>query len=264
MRRVNLNAAGRRGPNRSLLLRGLLLVAATLVSAIAVMPAAATPASFDSQLFGFDPAGLGGLPSITIDAEDDFLTAGDPASPFGPWDVDISGTSDICLFTAASPVCQSDTAGITGPYSVLVTFEVTAVHAPGISGPFTMFLTTLLDNDPSNLYAANELAIELDPTIPVGLDVSGIAGFNLRPFVHVVDEFDAPQDIYHYVGWTVQLGDTVSFRYDVFTAPGNRSTPALAMNVVGRVVPEPGTALLMGLGLVGLAMGDRRIARKAS
>ena len=262
MGRVNLNARGVRGPIRSLLLRAVLIGAATFVWAIAVLPAAATPANFDTQLFGFDPAGLGGLPTLTIDAQDDFLTAGDPESPLGPWDVDISGTADICLFTASNPVCQSDVAGINGPYSVFVTFEVTAVHAPGLSGPFTMFLTTLVDNDPANVYAANEMAIELDPTVPVGLDVSGIAGFNLRPFVHVIDEIDAPYDIYHHIGWTVQLGDTVSFRYDVFTAPGTRSTPALAMNAVGRVVPEPGTALLMGLGLAGLALGDRRLAGK--
>jgi hypothetical protein len=233
-----------------------ILVGSTLAWAaifFAAVPSAASPAFFDPS-FGFQSAMLEGLPSLTIDGSDAFLMAGEAGA--GNFAVDITGSTDICLFTASSPVCQSDTTGVTGPYSALVTFQVSAVNNPLIpaSQPFSLFLSGLMGDD----YDESEVSIELDPTVPSGLDVSGIAGFNLIPFERVIDETFAPVMTYNYIGWTVQVGDSVSFRYDVNSSLKGGKTPQLTMNVVNSVVPEPGTALLVGIGLAGLATGRGR------
>ena len=235
---------------RSLLVGSTLALAAIF---FAVAPSAASPALFDPS-FGFQSAGLEGLPSFTIDGSDAFLMAGEAGA--GNFAVDITGSTGICLFTASSPVCQSDTTGVTGPYSVFVTFQVSAINNPLIpaADPFSLVLSGLV----GNAYDESEVSIELDPTVPLGLNVSGIAGFNLIPFERVIDETFAPGTIYNYLGWTVQVGDSVSFRYDVNSSPKGGTTPQLTMNAVNSVIPEPGTALLMGIGLAGLATGRGR------
>ncbi len=227
-------------------------LAATLLAAV---PAVATPAIFD-PIWGFQEAGLEGLPSGTMDefGGDTWLLAGEGGG-MGMLDVELSGTTNLCLFTASSPVCQSDTSGITGAYSAIATLTVSAVHSAEISGPFTLFMSGL----PGSGYSTSEVTLELNPTVPMGLDTSGIPGFGFQSLVHVEDVTEAPFPIYHYVGWRVQLGDTFSMRYDVLTAPEGRAAPQLMVNAIGRaIVPEPGTALLMGLGLACLATGKRR------
>jgi len=258
MQRMDLMGMEAHAVGRSLqaLLMGAAFLAATIF--LAAAPAAATPATID-PVFGFESVGLEGLPVGTMNGDDDFLTAGEAGFP-GGLDIELMGTANnICIFTASSTACQSSTAGITGAWSAYVTFEISAVNPSVIDGPFTLFLTGL---EPGGLYAASEVTIELDPTLEPGLDVSGITGFNLRPFGHVIDETFTPTE-YDYIGWQAQVGDTFSFRYDVSTAPGVRGTPSLTANGISRVIlpiPEPGTALLMGIGLAGLAIAQRRLA----
>lgn len=259
MRRMDLmgTEAGAVGRSGRALLIGAAFLAATVF--LAAAPSAATPATI-SPVFGFNSAGLEGLPTGTMNGQDGFLAAGEVGFP-GALDIELMGTgSGLCVFTASSNACQGNTAGITGAWSAYVTFSVSAVNPAEIDGPFTLFLSGL---DPAGAYSASEVTVELDPTLEPGLDVSGIPGFDLRSFGRVIDETDAPVAIYDYIGWQAQVGDTITFRYDVSTAPGSRGTPGFLANGISRVIlpiPEPGTSLLMGLGLVGLALAQRRLA----
>jgi len=217
---------------------------------------AASPASFASGGWGFEPTGLGGLATIQIDGSSPFLTAGTPGS-MPNLDVELVGSTDLCVLAAGSSVCQAANPALSGPFSVLVSFSVD-VRNESLEGPFTLMLTSLVGGLG---YAPNEVAIELDPSVPAGLDTSAVPGFvwdgDFDGFVHVRDAY-APPTLYDYVGWTVQHGSRVVFRYDVLTQLRGGAYPQFSANAVPSVVPEPGAALLVGLGLAALAIGGRR------
>ena len=100
------------------------------------------------------------------------------------------------------------------------------------------------------------MAIELNPAVPAGLNTSAVPDFvwngGFTAFVHVRDLYAAPASIYDYIGWTVEDGATLTFRYDVLTSLKGNAYPKFTANAVPVVVPEPGAALLLGLGLAGL------------
>lgn len=223
----------------------------------AALPAMATLASFEGS-WGFDPAGLGDLP--TGQYSGDLLDAGAPGTSSN-LAVELSNSTDLCILASGSSTCQATTAGIDGAYSVLVTVGVTVLDQD-IDGPFTLMLTSVAGGSG---YTSSEVQVELNPTAPAGLNSVAVPGFSFGgsfdPFVRVEDvTFLASSGVtYDYIGWTVTDGDSVSFRYEVLTAPDGRATPQLTANAIIAVVPEPGTALLMGLGLAGLATGGRRL-----
>lgn len=222
-------------------------------------PAFALPANFD-PVFGFDDTNLGGLPTLTIDVEDPFLGVGDAIA--GTFDVDVTGSTDVCILFN-DETCRANTVGITGPYSIIMTLTVSAVNSSEIQGPFTLFLSGLA----GTAYGASEVAVELDPTVPTALDTLAVPSFvwngGFTPLVRVNDVADSP-NLYDYVGWTVSgVGDSVTFRYEVSSSPGTRGVPGLMANATTSVVPEPGTALLMGLGLAGLAITGRCVEARA-
>ncbi len=216
-------------------------------------PAMATPANFDSY-FGFEEAGLGGLNTVDMGLLEPFLGARDVLA--GSADVEFTGSTDLCILFG-DETCRASALGITGPYSVLVTYNISAVNTPEIDGPFTLFLTGLLGGG----YSTSEVAIELNPVVPTSLNTAAVPGFvwngGFTPLVHVIDN-GAPPDTFHYVGWEVMLGDSLTFRYDVLVSPNGRGTPQLTAAATPKVVPEPGTALLIGLGLAGLASAGPR------
>jgi len=231
---------------------------------LVVAPASATPATFASSGFGFNAVGLEGLPLGSIDDNDPFPLAGAP-NPMLPISVELLGSEDLCILVGSSNVCQTDAAGVTGDYSALVSVEVNVIDAT-LTGPFTLFLNSLMTASPAPAYDPADVTIELDGFAPMGLDTSAVPAFASRydsdfdSFVHLQYlTTDGLQVLANYIGWTVQDGDIVTFRYDVVGGSIGGFTPQLSANATPLVVPEPGVAVLMGLGLGGLALvGERR------
>ena len=216
-------------------------------------PALATPANFD-PFYGFESAGLEGLPSFNFDSTTPFLGAGEAGG--SPVDVELRGSTDVCILFGDS-TCRANTVGITGAYSVIVSIEVSDTNTELIGGAdFTLFLSGVVTGD----YTPAEVQIELNPVALSDLDTSAVPGFefdgSFDTYSHLVYS-----SAYDYIGWNTSLGDRISFQYNVLTAPGTRGTPQLMANATA-VVPEPGAALLMGLGLAGLASVNRGSKRR--
>jgi len=241
--------------------------------ALAVAPAAAVPANFDTSGVGFiSSPELMALPSATVDLTVPLLSAGDSGMG-STFEVDFTGSSPgaVCILADSQPgVCQADLSEVTTAYSAIVTLEISALNTSEITGPFTLLLTMLtLENiENGDVYTADEVSIALDPTAPSPLDTSAVPGFNFDgsfdSLVRIEDEACTNSGgNCNYLGWLVSgIGDTVTFRFDMSTAPDGRDTPKLLFNAVPIAVPEPGTALLTALGLAGLSFGGRRVGRE--
>lgn len=223
-------------------------------------PAHATPASF-APGWGFNAAGLGSLSQGSIGASTPFLAAGESGA-FPNLDVEFTGSTRICVLAPGSSTCQAANPAPSGPFSVLVSLTVNVLD-PSLQGPFTLMLTSLVSGVG---YTPSDVAIELNPAVPANLNTSAVPGFvwngGFSPFVRIRDLTNSPLSVYDYIGWTVQDGTTVTFRYDVLTSLKGNAYPKFTANAVPVVVPEPGAALLLGLGLAGLSCrangGDKR------
>jgi hypothetical protein len=233
-------------------------IIAVLASATAAL---ASPASYTRSGWGFDAATLGGLPLDSIDASTPFLSAGESGSAPN-LDIEFTGSTAICVLASGSNVCGPSNPPRTGPFSVLVSLTLDTPANPS-SDSFTLMLTSLVGRLG---YGRNDVKIELSPVAPVNLDTSAVPGFvwngGFTPFIHVRDESDGPRRVHDYIGWRVQYGSTVTFRYDVVTRLKRNAYPQLTANAVPFVVvPEPGAVVLVGLALAGLSAGARRAGR---
>jgi hypothetical protein len=236
------------------------LVAAMLL--VAAAPAWSTSAEFTESRFGFVPSTLSGQPQLVMDGSDSYLDAGDPITGL-PLDVELIGSTNLCILAEGSSDCQANTGQVTGPYSAIMTVEINVLNTAELPGDFTLLLTAL-----GTSYSASEVSIELNPTLPPDFNPApvpdfvfdpsnGVGGFT--PIVDVRDETTASQGaVFHYVGWTTRDGALVTLRYDVSTAPDGRDAPQLYAKATSAVIPEPTAAILMGLGLAGLTLGGRR------
>lgn len=236
-----------------------------LLSALGVLaagPGWAISASFsEANGFGFEESGLP-APAITIDGSVPFLGAGDPSTPNA--DVSLTGSTNVCILASGSSTCQATTQGVSSPFSVLVSIQVSAVNSSALTGPFTLLLTGLNTAPGAPAYGLGDVQIDLDPDAISNLDTSAVANFDwdpnrgvngFSPFAVVRDETFGPGNAYTYVGWTVNVGDVLTFKYDVLTDPAAAGTPQLTANAVPVVVvPEPAVAILLGLGLAGLGL----------
>ena len=229
---------------------------------LAVAPAGASPARFTSTGDGFVASDVAGLPTIVFDdAEAPFLMAGE-AGVTPNLDVEFTGSGGAveCILPTGSNVCQATTFGLDStPFSILQSWTITSVNSPAIEDQFTLFITIL-----GATYQPGEVVVELNPLVPLGLDTSAVPGFvwneTFDPFVHVEDvSFQSSFGVtYDFLGWTVREGDTITFRVDVLTGANGRGAPSFLVGAIPLVVPEPGTAMLFGLGLAGLVVGGRK------
>lgn len=241
---------------------------------LASAPAAALQANFDSTAIGFIPSSaVLALPRMAVDLSTPLLSAGD-SSAGASFDVDFLGSAEgsICILANTLPgVCQANLTNVTTAYSILVTLEIDSINSSQINGPFTLAISMLRLNYPNgDVYTPGEVSIDLDPTAPVDLDTSAVPGFH---FNEIFDSLIRIEDSActnssgncQYLGWTIDggVGDTVSFRFDIdmSIAENGRDTPSLLFNAFPTVIPEPNTALLLGLGLAGLSIGAWRVDR---
>jgi hypothetical protein len=236
---------------------GIAAVAFLLSAAfLAAGSASAMSATFRSDGISFNSEGLEGLPVGQIsDPDADFLMAGAPGTDPNLV-VQLIGSQDICVLPAGGNVCQENVGGLTGPFQAIVTVEVNVLDTSVLDGSFTLFLNSLVPNG----YGAT-VSIDLDPVAPDGLVTSGVPDFvfdgTFDPFIHL--EFTHENSVIaDYIGWTVKDGDFITFLYDVDLAPVGGFAPQFSANATTTIVPEPNTALLMGLGLAGLVVGGRR------
>lgn len=266
-----MNLIGRRQPGLAgraggIGVAGMLIAAAVL---LATAPVTAIQASFDSTGIGFDPSDLAALPTATIGMTTEIFYAADPvkAAELGiVLDVALTGTATACVLTAGSSVCQSDLTQFLGDYSAIFTIDIDVLNVQDLPGEFTLVLFGMQLTDETTgavIYDASEVLVDLDPADLYAADIEGL-GFDriFDPFVRVQDSLCSNAGgICNYIGWTVEDGDSVSFRYDSISTQG-RNAPVLLFAAIPIVVPEPGSALLMGLGLIGLALGGSRSGRK--
>jgi hypothetical protein len=241
----------------------------TVVAWWLALPGMASAASFLSDV-AFDPATLGPV-DVVIDSTVDLFDANDLNAP-GNTDVQIDGSLDLCILVGASTTCASANStddaspfiGDIGPITFLVTLTVAKINNPAITGPFTLVMRDLIGGlgYTRDAVTVDNTYAEITGLDPNGFDfdeTNGINGFD--PFLVVQDNVE-PGDIRYYLGWEVNEGDSVTFRFDLKAGQTVQEFfPGFTYSAIP--VPEPGTALLMGLGLVGLTLAGRRAAGRA-
>jgi hypothetical protein len=157
---------------------------------------------------------------------------------------------ESCLLLEASTGCEGSI-DEDEAYSVEVTLTLmSAVDAP--STGFLLYLSGLNDNVPEGGTAPPPPVYDVDD-VRIRLDAPGMDALSVFTWTSSGDD---PTTL-HYLGWTFdsfEPGTTQSlkFRYDVSSQLAG-GTPVFRTNAAYEFVPEPSTALLVGLGLACLA-----------
>ena len=154
-----MNAAGRLGSWNFSWLRMAAVVSVAM--GMLAAPALATPANFNPS-WGFDAAGLGGLPQVSIGASTPFLSAGESGA-FPNLDVAFTGSTQICVLAPGSATCRGANPPLSGPFSVLVSLTVDVLN-PSVTGSFTLMLTSLVGGLG---YTPGDVAIAVVPVVVI-------------------------------------------------------------------------------------------------
>jgi len=229
---------------------GLRFLACTLstlcVSVLVLATSASANTVQNDPVFGLDGSDPD-FPSIGYE-----LPLGSPLNPAGNTGggfPDIEYDESVCFYLQGSTTCQANlpAAGVT-PYSLAVTYTITALN--------------VAQNASGVLLVIESLGLPMGYSIPdAGIAVAGapIGAQTFDPLSGIEDNAFGPGFEYYYLGWLVtSVGETFTLRIDVADqlASGN-PFPVTSSAPIFNVVPEPGTALLLGLGLAGLAAAGR-------
>lgn len=219
---------------------GLSLVAA---------PAMATPVQFlefGTAPTGFDPNGFPLPVDVVIPPGSDLRPA--PAGFFP----DGFGLSLGCTYffneaptTPVSGCTAQQQPGSTG-YTLVVEMTLSSIPLDVPADQDSLIFFAALPPVPT--YAISDVSVIVDPD-PIG-------GFTFSEFTSS-SLMLGPTTTALYLGFWLSQGETATYRVDV-TGDHSAAGAPLAFGAAGWVVPEPGTALLVG---VGLAIMARRRSR---
>ncbi len=221
-----------------------LLIALIGLLLVDVGAARATSVQFLPSIYaaGFDATpGFPTTASYVIPSNAPFVSAGS-----GPGE-SVSYTLQQCLLLNGAGDCQPPLPQGSDPYVSIATLTLTSVTQPIPQDGILLFLSGLGTNPVA--YNEDEVAVETSAGSIAGQSYGGL---------ETIVWTSTAGNTYYYLGVRMYaIGDSLTLRYDVdYQRLGG--TPVIETNVVYNFVPEPSTALLLALGLGGLAIRRQR------
>lgn len=214
---------------------------AVLALAFVAAPAGAIPVQFleiGANDTGFSPSNFP-LPVdvvIPLDVNDRPASMEPALGEFG-----LNVTTCILANEPVSSGCDPTLIPTSTGYTMIVDITLASVPADAVGMDSFIFFTAL---PPVPTYSVTDVSFIVN-------DLTPVPGHTITPFT-TASFTPTPSMSYYYLGFVLAEGESASFRVDV-TGNHSMTTEKLIFRASGYVIPEPGTAVLVGMGLLVLA-----------